>query len=62
MDKIAIVNRQKDMYNIRAPCIWEVIMYKLLLATDQEVIRQAFQEYPWNRMGFHAPLIVSSTE
>ena len=62
MDKIAIVNRQKDMYNIRAPCIWEVIMYKLLLATDQEVIRQAFQEYPWNRMGFHAPLIVSSSE
>lgn len=37
-------------------------MYKLLLATDQKDIRDAFESYPWREMGFHLPLIASTSE
>jgi hypothetical protein len=37
-------------------------MYKVLLATDQKSIRDAFENYPWREMGFHLPLIASTQE
>lgn len=37
-------------------------MYKLLLATDQKDIQEAFGRYPWQEMGFYPPLIATSSE
>lgn len=62
MDKIAIANMRKDMYNGECVKHLEVNMYKLLLATDQKDIREAFENHPFREMGFHRPLIASTSE
>ena len=37
-------------------------MFKLLLATDQPHIQEAYGHYPWVELGFHAPLIATTSQ
>ena len=38
-------------------------MYKLMLVTDQEDIREAFRSFPeWKQLGFEPPLLLNDVE